>query len=185
MKVSVCLLFITLLSSGFAIGQQGGAASQKAVATDSLETKKIEQLVETIRQEKTLEQVRIDSVELTDKFSNAKELYKADVYLTEGEIVRIYLSPRVEFVAVLNSFGQSSIDYFLKDQKLIYIHELYADNSRPGSCGWIEMRNELYFNDGELVETRANDNCYQSKIEVDWLLHNFEKMLMLSKEEID
>ena len=146
---------------------------------DSLEIKNIDNLVDSIRLDETLRKVSIDSILLSSKF-NYEQIYIVDIYYKGNEIVRITLSPPGINFAFQYSVGGSVVDYFLKNNKLIYADEKYTDNSRTGSCGAIFMQNKFYFSKGKLIQTRTNRGCYEPCIKLEWLYGNFEKAYQIS-----
>lgn len=174
-----------ILFSGFAFGQKETFISEQGKVIDSLEIKNIENLVDSIRLDKTLLKISMDSISLSDKFSDNQELYDVDIYYRENEIIRITLSPCGFNLAVQYSVGGSVVDYFLDNKKLIYADEKYTDNSSTGLCGAIEMQNNLYYSEGELIQTRTNESCYEALVNLEWLYDNFEKVYQISINKIN
>ena len=85
----------------------------------------------------------------------------------------------------LEKSRRTLVDYFLKNNKLIFVDEKYTDNSRTGSCGAIEMNNKIYYNEGELIQTRTNGGCYEPRIKLEWLDSIFEKVYQISIDKIN
>ena len=174
-----------IILSGFAFSQNKTFISEQGKVIDSIEIKNIENLVDSIRIDKTLIKISIDSISLPSKFSNKQELYEADIYYKSNEIVRITLSQSGINFAFQYSVGSSIVDYFLKNNKLFFVDEKYTDNSRTGSCGAIEMHNKFYYNEGELIQTRTNGVCYEPRIKLEWLDSIFEKVYQVSIDKIN
>jgi hypothetical protein len=184
-KIKTYSFIFAILFSGFTFGQKETFVSEQGKAVDSLEIKNIESLVDSIRLEKTLQKISIDSISLPGKFYDEQEFYKVDIYYRGNEIARITLSPFGINFAFQYSVGGSIIDYFLENKKLIFAEEKYTDNSRTGSCGAIEMHNKLYYNEGELIQTRTNGGCYETRIKLEWLYRNFEKVYQISMNRMN
>ncbi len=179
------LFIFAILLSGFAFSQKENFISEQGKVIDSLEVKNIENLVDSLRIDTTLIKISIDSISLPTKFSNEQNLFEADIYYKSNEIVRITLSQSGINFAFQYSVGGSIVDYFLKNNKLIFVDEKYTDNSRTGSCGAIEMNNKIYYNEGELIQTRTNGGCYEPRIKLEWLDSIFEKVYQISIDKIN
>jgi hypothetical protein len=184
-KMRTYSFIFAILLSGFTFSQNETFISEQGKVIDSLEIKNIENLVDSIRIDKTLMKISIDSISLPSKFSNEQELYEADIYYKSNEIVRITLFQSGINIAFQYSVGGSIVDYFLKNNKLIFVDEKYTDNSRTAYCGAIEMNNKLYYNEGELIQTRTNGVCYIPRIKLEWLDSIFEKVYQISIDKIN
>ncbi len=174
-----------VLFSEFTFGQNESFVSEQEMVIDSLEINNIENIVDSIRLDTTLQKISIHSISLSSKYSDEQELHEVDVYFKGNEIIRISLSPSGLNLAFQYSVGGSIVDYFLKNNKLIFADEKYTDNSRTGSCGAIEVQNNFYYNKDELIQTITNATCYEPRIKLEWLYGNFEKAYQISIEKIN
>ena len=174
-----------ILLSGFAFGQNETSVSEQGMVIDSIKVKNIENLVDSIRHDETLGKISIDSISLSSKFNSEHEFHKVDIYYKGNEIVRITLAQSGINFAFQYSVGGSVVDYFLDKDKLIYADEKYTDNSRTGSCGAIEIQNNFYYSEDELIQTRTNGACYEPHIKLEWLYGNFEKAYQISVDKIN
>ena len=185
MKIYLFIFFI--LVSGFAFSQRDILVSEQEKVIDSMEIEKIESLVDSIRLDKTLQKISIDSISLPGKFSAKEEFYKAEIFFRRDEIVKISLNPILPYIKV--DISSSSIDYFLDHNKLIYICETFSDNSHPGLCGEIEKENGFYNYEDNLVEkvvSTCTHTCCEKFIEMNWLMDIYYQVYKISIErEID
>ena len=184
-KMRIYSFIFAILLSEFTFGQNHIFVSEQEMVIDSLEINNIENIVDSIRLDKTLQKISIDSISLSSKFSNEQKFHEVDIYYKGNEIVRIILSQSDFNLAFQYSVGGSSVDYFLENSKLIFADEKYTDNSRTGSCGAIEMQNNFYYDENELIQTRTNGECYQPHIKLEWLYANFERVYQISIEKIN
>ena len=92
-KMKIYLFIFFILVSGFAFSQRDILVSEQEKVIDSMEIEKIESLVDSIRLDKTLQKISIDSISLPGKFSAKEEFYKAEIFFRRDEIVKISLNP--------------------------------------------------------------------------------------------
>lgn len=188
MKIKTWTLMFIILISGFIFGQNEILVSEQGKFIDSLEIKDIDNIVDSIQLEKALQKTLVDSISFPSKFDDTKEFYKIYIYMIKNKIARISLRPRAPYLANNYSISSSSIDYFLDNNKLIFLNETFTDNSKTGLCGKIEKKNSFYYFEDNLIEKATNtcyNTCCDSFIKVDWLISHFEKAYKVSKERIN
>jgi hypothetical protein len=176
-KSKTNILLFAILFPGFAIGQNN-LGSEQGDTYDPLDIENIQSTVDSIRLEKNLEILSIDSVSCSSKFSKDTVIYNVDFHMRGNEIVRISLSPcGIQILPAHYSIGGSEINYFLDTNELIFVEEKYIDRSRMGSCGTLSIENRLYYRKDILLKSSIKESpfaCYNSPIETDWLVENFE-----------
>jgi len=132
----------------------------------------IDRLVHIIQSDSLLEKVAYKNIKPSDK----RELNEIDsivVFYKNAEIVKIkpYKSDLIQ--------KNDTIEFYLNNNKLIYIFETHFNNSRPGSCGMISIEDKLYYKKNKLIGSKSIEKpflCYDEKINDAALFAFFEKI---------
>lgn len=176
MRIETFIFLFAILLPGIIFGQSTFESKQENVY-DSLPIENIQSLVDSIRLDRNLEILSIDSVSFSSKFPEDTVLFNVDIHQKGNEIVRISLSSCGTQISAPYGIGHSRIHYFLDKNQLIFVEEKYTDRSRMGSCGTLSIENRLYYQEGSLLKAFIIESpftCYSSPIKTDWLFENFK-----------
>lgn len=169
------LISLWVCCSAWAWGQQPDTIDQ------------IDRYVESVRQDTTLQKVTLDSVPLTEIDLSTVKNYKVELYLKDGEVVRLVILPTYPNLMASYAMGGSVVDHYIDKGQLVYTLERYGNNSRMGSCGTLSIENHVYYHNGEHYNSFTIEKpfaCYYDKIELDWLLTNFKKAYELALKKV-
>lgn len=167
MRLHLILFFILLA---------GTAYCQTLSQKDQELVEQINNYMDAISNDSSLQKIVIDSVLLIDKFDSSKAYYKVNVYLKDKEIVRMILIPFNGVSFAYYTTSNSAIDCFITEQGPKCIIESYANSSRMGSCGMLNIENRVYYHKGEVLTTKISEQpfaCYHNKIQLEWLYNNY------------
>jgi hypothetical protein len=65
-------------------------------------------------------------------------------------------------------FGGNTFDLFFKNENILMVVQSYVDNSRMGSCGHIEIRNQAFFRNNQIEYIESFESpfrCYENPVD--------------------
>jgi len=114
--------------------------------------KHIEQLVAATNTDSTITKIVVEGTpEDNDDEQNSRQ--QITVFFKGSKISKISLcDSRRGRNPLMMSDGGNFTDYYLENEELCFVNELNVDNSRPGSCGYVNIANKFYFNNRKLIK---------------------------------
>lgn len=118
---------------------------------DSVEIKRIDKFVQEITSDTALRKVNFEKLNLEDGEKSPEGIA---VYYKNNQIFRIsfcYCSANNLSEQIKN--GGIYVNYFIDNGELNFVNYQEVDNSRPGSCGYVQINHFFYFKKDKLIQS--------------------------------